>query len=78
MRIREVDYVKFPLFFCLRHSTKGQENCEMCTWKGMWDSEVFLVVVAIVAKMGTIKMCQGDKEVEDSDHRVGILMVWNS
>lgn len=42
------------------------------------DSEVFLVVVAIVAKMGTINTCQGDREVEDSDHRVGILMVWNS
>ena len=30
------------------------ENCETCTWKGIRDSEVFLVV-APFAKMGIIK-----------------------
>jgi len=30
------------------------ENCETCTWKGIRDSEVFLVV-ATIAKMGIIK-----------------------
>lgn len=47
----------------------------------MCDLESFLVIVAIVAKMITMRTwraCQGGTEVEDSGHREGILMVWNS
>lgn len=51
------------------------ENCETWTWKGMKDSEVFLVV-AIVAKMGIIKTSQHAKEIQKLNIQITERIYW--